>query len=49
MFVRSATLEELITLKPCLLLFGVLNEATGVQVIVDVVEHMEVFDTYKND
>ena len=43
MFVRSAALKELVTLRACFLDLGVLNEATGVQVKVDVVEVMEVF------
>ena len=43
MFVRSAALKELVTLRACFLALGVLNEATGVQVKVDVVEVMEVF------
>ena len=46
MFVRSAALKELVTLRACLLALGVLSEATGVQVKVDVVEVMEVFDAY---
>ena len=42
MFVRSAALKELVTLRACLLDLGVLREATGVHVRVDVVEVMEV-------
>ena len=44
MFVRSAALKELVTLRACLLDLGVLSEPTGVQVKVDVVDVMEVFD-----
>jgi hypothetical protein len=42
-FVRSAALKDPVTLRACLLDLGVLNEATGVHVRVDVVEVMEVF------
>lgn len=46
MFVRSAALKELITPRAGLLALGVLSEATGVKVSVDVVEVMEVFEAY---
>ena len=44
MFVRSAALKELITPRAGLLAFGVLREATGVKVRVDVVDVMDVFE-----
>lgn len=40
---RSAALNEPVTLRACLLDLGVLSEATGVHVRVDVVDVMEVF------
>ena len=40
---RSAALKEPVTLRACLLDLGVLSDATGVKVKVDVVEVMEVF------
>ena len=43
---RSAALKEVIRLRAGLLALGVLSEATGVKVRVEVVEVMEVLDAY---
>ena len=46
MLVRSAVLKEVIRLRAGLLALGILSEATGVKVRVEVVEVMEVLDAY---